>query len=183
MLRPCDVVTDTHQGTLWVCGCVCVCVRTRVISHLRCRTGSDSFLRSSSPCESGSIWHCYPAEGRRGNEGVKEGEREGEIRGTAGVFQFSPLLLPLTPQFSNIKASIQNFVKTCFFLDSPCPCSPTHPPFPPFLHFSFYFPSLYSLSISFFLLLIYEYFYYSILSWVPCSLETNVSLDVSQPLI
>lgn len=125
--RPCDVVTDTHWGTS-VSVCMCVCAR--VTSHLQCRTKNDSFLRSSSPCESGSIWHCYPAEGWRGNEGRrewrKEGGREGKIRGTAGIFQFLPLLLPLTSQFPNIKISIRHFVKNI----SPCPRSSSHPFFP-----------------------------------------------------
>lgn len=74
---------------------------------------------------------------------MKEGGREGKIRGTAGLFQFSPLLLPLTSQFPNIKASIR---QTC--LDSPFLCTPTHPPFP------FLFPpfhsSISSLSLTYF---------------------------------
>lgn len=65
-------VTPTEER-LWVCMCLCA----HVTNRLQCRTESDSFLRSSSPCESDSIWHCYPVEGWKGNKGSREWMKEG----------------------------------------------------------------------------------------------------------
>lgn len=73
---------------------------------------------------------------KRGSEGRREGG--GDKTNSWNLPVLASSLLPLTSQFPSIKALIWHFVKTCIFLDSPCPCSPTNPLFP-FLFSPFHF--------------------------------------------
>lgn len=91
--------------------CACVHVSQVIFSEvLRATVFLDLRLTVSPvPSDTVILWR-DGKETRKGGRGERS-KRGKDKRGTVGIFQF-PSLLPLTSQFSNIKASIWHIVKT-----------------------------------------------------------------------